>query len=128
MSPPPPAPSPGGPEEYQAIVKDSLISSVLGGGAMVSRMLLSTDPVSFGWIVRRTLAAAIVAVFAGFALQEHISSLVMRFACIGLAGAAAPEVMDGAIKWVKAKLNSEVEKVTKTTKGATNGKTKRKRK
>jgi len=123
MSPPPPSPS--NPEEYQAIVKDSLISSVLGGGAMVSRMLLSTDPVSFGWIVRRTLAAAIVAVFAGFALQEHISSLVMRFACIGLAGAAAPEVMDGAIKWVKAKLNAEVSKVEKVTKGTTNGKAKR---
>lgn len=89
---------------------------------MVSRMLLSTEPVSFGWIVRRTLAAAIVAVFAGFALQEHISSLVMRFACIGLAGAAAPEVMDGAIRWVKGKINNEVSKVTKVK---PNGKSKR---
>ena len=119
---PPPAPSPNSPEDYQTIVKDSLISSVLGSGAMVSRMLLSTEPVSLGWVVRRTLAAAIVAVFAGFALQEHISSLVMRFACIGLAGAAAPEVMDGAIKWAKGKINNEVSKVTKTK---PNGKSKR---
>lgn len=121
MSPPPP-PSPTNPEDYQAIVKDSLIASVLGGGGMVARMLLSTEPLTFGWIVRRLVAASIIGIFAGFALQEHVSSLVMRFACIGLAGAAANEIMEGAIKWVKGKINNEVSKVTK---GATNGKPKR---
>lgn len=121
MSPPPP-PSPSNPEDYQAIVKDSLIASVLGGGGMVARMLLSTEPLTFGWIVRRLIAASIIGVFAGFALQEHVSSLVMRFACIGLAGAAANEIMEGAIKWVNGKINKEVQSVTK---GNSNGKTKR---
>jgi len=121
MSPPPP-PSPSNPEDYQAIVKDSLIASVLGGGGMVARMLLSTEPLTFGWIVRRLIAASIIGVFAGFALQEHVSSLVMRFACIGLAGAAANEIMEGAIKWVNGKINKEVQNVTK---GNSNGKTKR---
>jgi hypothetical protein len=121
MSPPPP-PSPSNPDDYQAIVKDSLIASVLGGGGMVARMLLSTEPLTFGWIVRRLVAASIIGVFAGFALQEHVSSLVMRFACIGLAGAAANEIMEGAIKWVNSKINKEVQSVTK---GNSNGKTKR---
>lgn len=89
---------------------------------MVARMLLSVEPLTFGWIVRRLVAASIIGVFAGFALQEHVSSLVMRFACIGLAGAAANEVMEGAIKWVNGKINNEVGKVTK---GTANGKAKR---
>lgn len=89
---------------------------------MVARMLLSTEPLTFGWIVRRLVAASIIGVFAGFALQEHVSSLVMRFACIGLAGAAANEIMEGAIKWVNSKINKEVQSVTK---GNSNGKTKR---
>ena len=46
----------------------------------------------------------------------------MRFACIGLAGAAANEIMEGAIKWVNSKINKEVQSVTK---GNSNGKTKR---
>ena len=89
---------------------------------MVARMLLSTEPLTFGWIVRRLIAASNIGVFAGLALQEHVSSLVMRFACIGLAGAAANEIMEGAIKWVNSKINKEVQSVTK---GNSNGKTKR---
>ena len=121
MSPPPP-PAPTNPEDYQAIVKDSLIASVLGAGGMVARMLLSTEPLTFGWIVRRLVAASLIGIFAGFALQEHVTSLVMRFACIGLAGAAANEIMEGAIKWLKNRINKEVDDVTKVK---SNGKTKR---
>lgn len=121
MSPPPP-PAPTNPEDYQAIVKDSLIASVLGAGGMVARMLLSTEPLTFGWIVRRLIAASLIGIFAGFALQEHVTSLVMRFACIGLAGAAANEIMEGAIKWLKNRINKEVDDVTKVK---SNGKTKR---
>jgi hypothetical protein len=89
---------------------------------MVARMLLSTEPLTFGWIVRRLVAASLIGIFAGFALQEHVTSLVMRFACIGLAGAAANEIMEGAIKWLKNRINKEVDDVTKVK---SNGKTKR---
>jgi len=89
---------------------------------MVARMLLSTEPLTFGWIVRRLIAASLIGIFAGFALQEHVTSLVMRFACIGLAGAAANEIMEGAIKWLKNRINKEVDDVTKVK---SNGKTKR---
>jgi hypothetical protein len=121
MSPPPP-PAPTNPEDYQAIVKDSLIASVLGAGGMVARMLLSSEPLTFGWIARRLIAASLIGIFAGFALQEYVTSLVMRFACIGLAGAAANEIMEGAIKWLKGRINKETQGVTK---GKPNGKTKR---
>jgi hypothetical protein len=61
-----------------------------------------------------------VSIFAGFALQEHITSLSLRYACIGLCGAAAPELLDAGIAWAKSRANAEVKKVKP------NGKRKRK--
>ena len=118
MSPTPPPSN----EEYASLLKDSTIASALGAAGMVSRMLLSPEPLTFGWIARRLLASGLVSIFAGFALQDHITSLSLRYACIGLAGASAPELLDAAIAWAKNKANAEAAKVKP------NAKTKRKRK
>lgn len=92
---------------------------------MVSRMLLNPTPVSWGWIVRRTIAASVVSIFVGFALQSQVQSVALRYAGIGLAGAAAPEVMDAALQWLQGKMKTEV---TKATRGANpNAKSKRKK-
>ena len=107
-------------DEYTSLLKDGIIAAALGAAGMVSRILLSKEPLTFGWIARRLLASGLVSIFAGFALQDHISSLSLRYACIGLSGAAAPELLDAGIAWARSRANAEVKKVK------TNGKRKRK--
>jgi len=110
-------------DQTQAIVKDGLVASILGGLAMTARLLLSTEPVSIGWVVRRVSAAAIVAAVVGYGIQDHISSPGLRMAVVGAAGYAAPEVLDYLLKYIKARGEAEVSKVTK--KLPTNGKGKK---
>lgn len=109
MSPPPSTPI--DPETIPRELKDGLTASVLGGLAMVSRMLLSTEKVSFGWVVRRVLAASITACIAGYAVQDYISSLGLRWACVGGIGYCAPEALDYGLAWFKARAGAEVSKV-----------------
>ena len=120
MSPPTP---PIDNDQTQAIVKDGLVASILGGLAMTARLLLSTEPVSIGWVVRRVTAAAIVAAVVGYGIQDHISSPGLRMAVVGAAGYAAPEVLDYLLKYIKARGEAEVAKVSK--KLPTNGKGKK---
>lgn len=110
MSPPTP---PIDHDQTQAIVKDGLVASILGGLAMTARLLLSTEPVSIGWVVRRVTAAAIVAAVVGYGIQDHISSPGLRMAVVGAAGYAAPEVLDYLLKYIKARGDAEISKVTK---------------
>jgi len=107
MSPPPPS----NPDDYQQVVKDGVIASALGSAAMVARLLLSTDPVSPGWVFRRIFAAAITAAFVGWAVAEHIQSTPLRFAAVGAAGYAAPEVLDYVLRYIKARGEKEVSSV-----------------
>jgi len=121
--------SPFNPEEIPPQVKDGIVAGILGGLAMVARLLLSTEPVSFGWVVRRVLAAAITAALVGYGIQEHITSPGLKMGVIGAAGYAAPECLDYLLKYVKARGEREVAAVTaKTGKPHGKGKTsKRKR-
>ena len=114
MSPPP---APVDNEATQAIVKDGLVASILGGLAMTARLLLSTEPVSPGWVFRRITAAAITAALVGYGIQDHIASPGLRMAAVGAAGYAAPEVMDYVLKYIKARGETEVAKVTKKPNG-----------
>ena len=109
MSPPPPIDN----EATQSLVKDGLVASILGGLAMTARLLLSTEPVSVGWVLRRISAAAITAALVGYAITDHISSPGLRMGVVGAAGYAAPEVMDYVLKYLKARGEAEVAKVTK---------------
>ena len=118
--------APFNPDEMPPELKDGVVASILGGLAMTARLLLSTEPVSFGWVVRRVLAAAITAALVGYAVQDHIQSVGLRMAAVGAAGYAAPECLDYLLKYVKAKGEAEVAKVTKGAKRATpKGKSKR---
>jgi len=114
MSPPP---APVDNEATQAIVKDGLVASILGGLAMTARLLLSTEPVSPGWVFRRITAAAITAALVGYGIQDHIASPGLRMAAVGAAGYAAPEVMDYVLKYIKARGEAEVSKVVKKPNG-----------
>lgn len=107
MSPAPPS----NPEDYHQVVKDGVIASALGSAAMVARLLLSTEPVSPGWVIRRIFAAAITAAFVGWAVTEHIQSIPLRFAAVGASGYAAPEVLDYVLRYVKARGEKELASV-----------------
>lgn len=113
------------PEEIPHEVKDGIVASVLGGLAMTARLLLSTEPVSPGWVMRRVLAAAITAAIVGYAIQDHIQSPGLRMGAVGAAGYAAPECLDYLMKYIKARGDKEVGAVI--GKGKSHGKGKAKR-
>lgn len=108
------------PDDFNGLVKDGLIASVLGGLAMTARLLLSTEPVSLGWVVRRLAAASITAVLVGFGIKDQIQSESLRLCVIGICGYATPEVCDFLIKYLKARgekeLGNEKKRKTKTRK------------
>jgi hypothetical protein len=109
--------APISPDDIPREVKDGVVAGVLGGLAMVARLLLSTEPVSPGWVIRRVLAAAITAALVGYAIQEHIQSPGLRMGVVGASGYAAPECLDYLMKYIKAKGQAEVDKVTKSANG-----------
>lgn len=100
--------SPINPEELPPEVKDGVVAAVLGGLAMTARLLLSTTPVSPGWVVRRVLAAGITSCLAGYAIAEHIQSPGLRMGAIGAIGYCAPEALDYVLKAFKARAEKEV--------------------
>jgi hypothetical protein len=100
--------SPINPEEIPPEVKDGVVAAVLGGLAMCARLLLSTTPVSAGWVIRRVLAAGITSCVAGYAIAEHIQSPGLRMGAIGAIGYCAPEALDYLLKAFKARAEKEV--------------------
>jgi hypothetical protein len=125
MSPPPP---PIDPESFPKELKDGVIASILGGLAMTARLLLSQEPVSVGWVVRRVLAAAITAALVGYAITDHIESPGLRMGVVGAAGYAAPECLDYLMRYIKNKGDAEVGASKKPNgKNKATGKAKRKR-
>ena len=104
MSPPPPV----DPDMFPKELKDGVIASILGGLAMTARLLLSTEPVSVGWVVRRVLAAAITAALVGYAIADHIESPGLRMGVVGATGYAAPECLDYLMRYIKSKGDAEV--------------------
>jgi hypothetical protein len=109
MSPPPPIDN----DSTQSLVKDGLVASILGGLAMTARLLLSTEPVSPGWAIRRVSAASIVALLVNYTTKDYIASHSLQIAVVGATAYAAPECLDFLLSWIKARGEAEVAKVTK---------------
>ena len=99
------------PEDINGLVKDGLIASILGGLAMTARLLMSEEPVTIGWVLRRLAAASITAVLVGYGVKDYISSESLRLGVIGGCGYCAPEITDYLIKYVKAIGQKEVNNV-----------------
>jgi hypothetical protein len=89
----------------------------LGAAAMLARILMSQEPVTFGYIVRRMAAAGITSVLVGFAVQDYIHSEGLRFAAIGMCGYCAPELCDAGLRFVKAKAAAKVAQAEAQVKG-----------
>ena len=121
MSPPPPI----DPESLPKELRDGLTASVIGAFSMASRLMLSEEKHTWGWVARRVLVASLVACMAGYVLTDYISSPGLRMGAIGALAYSSPEALDALLRWVKARAEREVEKVSKPK---PNGKAKRKRK
>ena len=117
------------PESIPKELKDGVVASVLGGLAMTARLLLSTEPVTIGWVVRRVFAAAITAALVGYAITDHIQSPGLRMGVVGACGYCAPEALDYLLRYIKARGEKEVASVSaKKPHGKTKAPAKGKRK
>jgi hypothetical protein len=117
--------APVDPESIPKELRDGVVASVIGGMAMAARLLLSQEKHSWAWVARRVMAASITAAIAGYALTEYISSPGLRMGAIGAIAYSSPEALDALLRWVKARAEREVEKVSKPAKSKPNGKAKR---
>jgi hypothetical protein len=107
----PPDPNTG--NNVNALLTDSFLASILGGMAMTARILLSHEPISFFWIVRRVLAASIAAILCGLAVKDQISSDSLRYFTIGAVAYCSPECFDFLLRYIKARGEKEIQSATK---------------
>jgi len=78
---------------------------------MTARLLMSEEPVTVGWVLRRLTAASITAVLVGYGIKDQIQSESLRLCVIGGCGYCAPEITDYLIKYVKARGEKEIKSV-----------------
>jgi len=117
--------SPIDPESIPKEFKDGVVASTIGAMSMTARLLLSQDKQTWGWAARRVMAASIAAVLANYALTDYITSSSLRTAAVGGLAYASPEALDALLRWIKARAEREVEKVSKPAKPKPHGKAKR---
>ena len=84
---------------------------------MTARLLMSEEPVTIGWVLRRLAAASITAVLVGYGVKDYISSESLRLGVIGGCGYCAPEITDYLIKYIKARGEKEVNNVKTKARG-----------
>lgn len=113
-------------EDIPAEAKSGIVAAIIGGLAMTARLLLSTTPVSPGWVARRVLAAGITSAIAGYAIAEHIQSPGLRMGAIGAIGYSAPEALDYLMAFLKKRAEKEMGKVETNAKEPSKPKAKRK--
>ncbi len=88
----------------------------IGAAAAIARALLSEDKYSWGWTIRRTIAASITAVIFGPALEGYCSSSGVLLACVGAISYAGPEVWDGVMRACKKGINMLLDKISRAGK------------
>jgi len=87
---------------------------MIGAAGMVARILLSGDgSMTIGKAIRHVLAAGITAYLVGQGLDSTSMANGLKMACLGVSGAAATEIVEYAVRWIKAKGVAEVAKVSK---------------
>ena len=104
--------SPLQPPDQPDLWADDAKSAPIGFAMMMSRRLLSPNKPPLLEILIQAIAASGVSVLVGWGIDEHIQSVKLKYALVGLAGAFAPEVIAFAYKYLQARFNQEVKKVT----------------
>jgi hypothetical protein len=106
MSPPPPAAPDGG--AISPEVRQGVIAAILGILGMSTRVMLMDEKVGFVWVLKRLVAASVVAWASGAVLESYITNAKLLYAVVGVCGYLAPEVAQAAEDFVKAKLKAKV--------------------
>lgn len=96
---------------YNAILKEGILASILGSMAMIARILMSTERVTIGWVIRRLFAACITSILVGYGTKDYIQSESLRLCIVGICGYCAPEIGDFLIQYVKARGSTEIKKI-----------------
>jgi hypothetical protein len=117
--------APVDPESIPKELKDGVIAATIGAFSMASRLMLSDEKHTWGWVARRVMVAAGVACMSGYVLVEYISSPGLRMGAIGALSYASPEVLDAILRAVKARANREADRIAGNPKPKSNGKAKR---
>lgn len=117
--------SPIDPESIPKELKDGVVASTIGAFSMASRLMLSDEKHTWGWVARRVMVASGVACLSGYILVEYISSPGLRMGAIGALAYASPEVLDALLRAVKARANREADRIAGNPKPKPNGKAKR---
>jgi hypothetical protein len=117
--------APVDPESIPKELKDGVIAATIGAFSMASRLMLSDEKHSLGWVARRVMVAAGVACMSGYVLVEYIASPGLRMGAIGALSYASPEVLDALLRAVKARANREADRIAGNPKPKSNGKAKR---
>lgn len=60
------------------------------------------------WVIKRLVAASVVAWASGAVLESYITNAKLLYAVVGVCGYLAPEVAQAAEDFVKAKLRGKV--------------------
>ena len=89
------------PNDGDKLAAEAMRFLPIGAAAMLARILMSQDKVSVGWVVRRMFFAGVTACLVGWATDGYLQSQGLRFAAVGLAGYAAPEVADFALSYLR---------------------------
>lgn len=117
------------PDDLQAVLEafksGGWLTGFVGAGGMIARLLLRPeDGMTIGKAIRHTLAAFITAMSVWYVIRDADIAGQFKAGCYGISGMAAPEILDGLLRWVKAKADA---KVSEAKKGS-NAPKKRKRK
>lgn len=89
------------PNDGDKLAAEAMRFLPIGAAAMLARILMSQERVSPGWVIRRMFFAGVTACLVGWATDGYLTSQGLRFAAVGLAGYAAPEVADFALAYLR---------------------------
>ena len=96
------------PNDGDKLAQEAMRFLPIGAAAMLARILMSQEKVSFGWVARRMFFAAVTACLVGWATDGYLQSPGLRFAAVGLAGYAAPEIADFALAKLRQRMGNEL--------------------
>ena len=111
-----------GSDVIAALKNGGFTATLIGAAGMVAKILLSEERVPWPKALCHIGGAGIVAFLVGQVLESTTMAPGLRMAALGVSGAAATQIIDFVLKWVKAKGEAEVAKVSIRKKGGKRGK------
>ena len=111
---------------FVAFKNGGWLAGLIGLGGMVARLLLRPEEgMTLAKAIRHSVAAIVVGNVVWYILLDVQAPGQIKASALALSGLAAPELLDFALKWVKAKADNQLASVKKK---GTNGSKKAKRK